>query len=382
MSLAISRWVFKQIHSRNLIYNQCWEDPELDHAVLDIRPSDKIVMITSAGCNALDYLLSDPAEIHCVDMNPHQNALLELKLAALRALPQSQFYEMFGLGCLRNYQTIYQELLRERLSPPARAIWDRHIRYFEPAGPGLYYHGTTGLVARSIRFYLHHLCRLQEDLDAFQQIRELEEQATFYRERIAPKLWSPLIRFLVSRKIVLSLLGVPGDQIAEVNLGRKSGITSFIQERVDRTLTQIPIGQNYFWRVYLNGCYTPDCCPNYLKPQYYETLRSRASRIRVYTKTMTEFLQSTNEQFSIFVLLDHMDWLSSAPSLLEEEWRSIIGTAQPGARIIYRSGGTQCSYIPEFATSRLRYRSDWTEELHARDRVGTYGSFHYARVIS
>lgn len=62
MSLAISRWLFDQIHSRNLIYNQCWEDPELDHAVLNIGPADRIVMITSAGCNALDYLLRDPAE--------------------------------------------------------------------------------------------------------------------------------------------------------------------------------------------------------------------------------------------------------------------------------------------------------------------------------
>src|SRR5262249_43842194 len=150
-------------------------------------------------------------------------------------------------------------------------------------------------------------------------------------------------------------LGVPVDQIAEVNVGRTSGITSFIQERVDRTLTQIPISRNYFWRVYLNGYYTPDCCPNYLKAEYYETLRNRASRLRVYTTTMTEFLQSTKEQFSIFVLLDHMDWLSSAPGLLEEEWRSIIGTAQPGARIIYRSGGSHCSYIPRFAASRLRF---------------------------
>src|SRR5215510_257713 len=165
MKLAFSRWLFDQIHSRNLIYNQCWEDPELDHAVLDIGASDKIVMITSAGCNALDYLLRDPAEIHCVDMNPHQNALLELKLAALAVLSQSQFFEMFGLGCLRNCSTIYQEQLRERLSLQARIIWDTHIHYFEPAGWGLYYHGTTGFIARSIRFYLHRLRGLRNDLD-------------------------------------------------------------------------------------------------------------------------------------------------------------------------------------------------------------------------
>ena len=38
-------------------------------------------MLTSAGCNALDYLLDGPAEIHAVDVNFRQNALLELKAA-------------------------------------------------------------------------------------------------------------------------------------------------------------------------------------------------------------------------------------------------------------------------------------------------------------
>jgi len=56
MKLAFSRWFFNQIHSRYLIYNQCWEDPAIDNEVLNIGPDDRLVMITSAGCNALDYL--------------------------------------------------------------------------------------------------------------------------------------------------------------------------------------------------------------------------------------------------------------------------------------------------------------------------------------
>ena len=49
MNVAFPRWLFDQIHSRNLVYNQCWEDPALDNAVLNIGPSDHIVMITSAA---------------------------------------------------------------------------------------------------------------------------------------------------------------------------------------------------------------------------------------------------------------------------------------------------------------------------------------------
>jgi S-adenosylmethionine-diacylglycerol 3-amino-3-carboxypropyl transferase len=76
--------LFKTIHSNTLIYNACWEDPRLDRELLALDSNSQIVMLTSAGCNALDYLLDSPAAIHTVDVNPRQNALLQLKLTLLR----------------------------------------------------------------------------------------------------------------------------------------------------------------------------------------------------------------------------------------------------------------------------------------------------------
>ena len=59
--MAVLDWfsgrVFKYVHGNNLVYNTCWEDPRLDRVALQIGPSDNILVITSAGCNALDYAL-------------------------------------------------------------------------------------------------------------------------------------------------------------------------------------------------------------------------------------------------------------------------------------------------------------------------------------
>lgn len=198
MRLAFSRWLFNQVHSRNLIYNQCWEDPALDREVLQIGRSDRIVTITSAGCNALDYLLSDPAEIACVDVNPHQNALLELKIAAIQNLTYEQFFEMFGRGRIQDHARLYRDKLREHLTPRAREIWDRHIGYFNPTGPGLYFHGAAGMFARAIRWYLNQR-GLEPALKEFQQCGSLDAQSEFYRDRIAADLWSPLVRFMMNR---------------------------------------------------------------------------------------------------------------------------------------------------------------------------------------
>jgi len=379
MKLAFSRWFFKQIHSRFLIYNQCWEDPAIDNEVLNIGPDDRLVMITSAGCNALDYLLRGPAFIQCVDVNPHQNALLELKLAAIATLSYEQFFEMFGRGRLRDNRRIYREVLRMRLSEPARRIWDRRIGYFEESGVGLYFHGTAGFFARFMHFYLNTWRGLRSELRDFQQISSLRQQATFYRTKIAPKLWSPLVRSIMRRPEILTLLGVPAEQIAQM---KRDGtdVSSSIEAMIERTLTTIPISENYFWRVYLNGYYPANCCPNYLMRENFDLLKERASRIHIQTIDLTQYLQSSSNPFSIFILLDHMDWLSGAPELLDEEWRSIMDSASPGARIIYRSGSKTCDFIPGFATNRLQLHPWITEYLNTRDRVGTYASFHFAKV--
>jgi S-adenosylmethionine-diacylglycerol 3-amino-3-carboxypropyl transferase len=381
MKLAFSRWFFNQILTRHLIYNQCWEDPAIDHEVLNIGSEDRLVMITSAGCNALDYLLKGPAVIQCVDVNPHQNALLELKIAAIESLPYDQFFEMFGMGRIRDNRRIYRELLRPRLSESARGIWDRRIGYFDASGVGLYFHGTAGFFARCMHFYLNHWCGLRSELRDFQQISSLRLQATFYRMHIAPKLWSPMVRSMMRRPEVLSMLGVPAEQIAQMK--RNGGdVSASIEEMVERTLTTIPICENYFWRVYLNGYYPAHCCPNYLKRENFGILKERVSRIQMQTTTLTSFLKSSSKRFDIFVLLDHMDWLSAAPELLEEEWMSIMDSAFPGARILYRSGSKTCDFIPRFATSRLQFHPWITEYLNTRDRVGTYASFHFAKVTS
>ena len=50
--------IFQKIHTSNLVYNTCWEDPRCDRNLMDFDAQSKVVMITSAGCNALDYALA------------------------------------------------------------------------------------------------------------------------------------------------------------------------------------------------------------------------------------------------------------------------------------------------------------------------------------
>ena len=39
------------------------------------------------------------------------------------------------------------------------------------------------------------------------------------------------------------------------------------------------------------------------------------------------------------------------------------------------------SFVPESVHARLRFEPQRTEPLHLTDRVGTYGSLHFAEVL-
>ncbi|MCB1800041.1 MAG: DUF3419 family protein, partial [Gammaproteobacteria bacterium] len=117
--MPLSNWisgrVFKFVHGNNLVYNTCWEDPRLDRQALELTSSDRVLVITSAGCNALDYALTGPAHVYAVDMNPRQNALLELKMTGIRNLQYDDFFELFGHGYHPRAAAIYQSALRSAL---------------------------------------------------------------------------------------------------------------------------------------------------------------------------------------------------------------------------------------------------------------------------
>src|SRR5829696_2485647 len=169
--------LFKAVHHRNLIYNTCWEDPRLDRVALNLGPSDRLVVITSAGCNALDYLLAGAGEVNAVDVNPIQNSLLELKRAAILSLDHASFFELFGTGRTPQAKQMYGDALRQHLSPTARAYWDRHISFFLGRGwrKSFYYRGTSGLLARLVMLNANIVHRLREPIQEMLGARTVEE---------------------------------------------------------------------------------------------------------------------------------------------------------------------------------------------------------------
>jgi S-adenosylmethionine-diacylglycerol 3-amino-3-carboxypropyl transferase len=385
--------IFKAVHSRNLVYNTCWEDPALDRAALDFRPDDRVLVITSAGCNALDYLLAGAGEVNAVDVNPIQNALLELKKAAIQELDYPSFFELFGKGRSRYAREMYADAIRLELSAPARRYWDKHIDFFLGKGwrQSFYYRGTSGLLAQLALTNARVFHRLQDPIERLLAARTLEEQRDIYHARIRDRFWTPWLKWFLSRSFTLTLAGVPWPQRDQIINQYPGGIARFIRDALEAVVLELPLQDNYFWRVYLQGHYTRDCCPEYLKAENFARLKKFLPRLRIHTSTVTDFLNRAEPGLSKFVLLDHMDWMSfNNPQGLVEEWNAILAKARPNARAIFRSAGLKVDYLDHLRVryrgreeelgSLLRYNPGLTAELHRRDRVHTYGSFYLAEL--
>jgi S-adenosylmethionine-diacylglycerol 3-amino-3-carboxypropyl transferase len=383
--------VFNAIHSRSLVYNTCWEDPAIDRLALALRPQDRMLVIASAGCNVLDYALVAPACIHAVDANPRQTALLELKLAGIRHLEFEDFFALFGAGHHPRFAFLYRDVLRHHLSPFARDYWDRRGHWFCATDPrdSFYYHGLSGLVARGFRSYLGLRPGLRAGVESLLDARTLEEQRLIYDRRVEPQLWGRGVNWALSRQITLSMLGVPHPQRKEVERQHEGGGAGFVRDAVDYVFRSLPLWTNYFWTLYLRGRYSANCCPEYLRPENFAALKQGlAERIEVHTCTVTDFLQGTRERISRFVLLDHMDWMSSYyPEALAEEWDSICERAAPGARVIFRSAHREPDYLDGLrlrdgraVRDRLQFHEGMSAALQPYDRVHTYAGFHIADV--
>lgn len=385
-----SERIFKSIHGRNLVYNTCWEDPRLDREALQIGPDDRIAMITSAGCNALDYALDEPAAIHCVDVNPRQNALLELKLAAIRRLDYEDAFAMFGRGYWSGVMNAYTNQLRLDLSARSRMFWDKRIRWFANSRRSFFFRGTSGTFAKWMNVYIDRIAKVRPQVQQIFQLSSLDEQSDLFERELWPQIWRKTLKTAVSRDITLAMLGVPRPQRIQVEKNCEGGIAGFIEQCMRSVFAQRSLVDNYFWRAYLEGGYTPECCPDYLKPANFEKLKDGlVDRIHPHTMTMQQFLDGSETQISRFVLLDHMDWLADhRPELLEGEWQSIMDRATSNARIIWRSGGLRTDFLNSVHVQiggvktelmkLLVLNEQLAASLHEQDRVATYASFYIA----
>lgn len=365
MLVRPSQLWFAFIHSNFLIYNICWEDVEADLKLLSFSPTSRLLTITSAGDNALGYTLKDIEHVASVDVNPRQTYLLELKLALLNYGNQHLFYECFAKGKSSNLLEEFPEI-SQHLSNNARIYWSKHIRYFNPKGRGLFLQGGAGYFARLLN-------RIIDSKNLRRKVQELahepdSENRKQLFDEIANVLWSGKDQYVWKSDFVLGMAGIPKSQRLAIG-----DMNTFIQKVIYSTFVKQQASKNPYWGAYLGFEVAPEHQSPYLKPENFEALKKSAQKLQFQTQSLYGYLKSNDQNFSHFVLLDHMDWMTDHNfDLLSKQWKLILNRSTPNAQYLFRTAHQSLDFLPDFVRERIAFQKVDEHWIERNDRVGTY----------
>lgn len=367
--------------TKGLIYSQIWEDPVIDMEALRIESHHRVMTIGSGGCNALSYLIADPAEIIIVDINASQIALNRLKIAAMKLLPDYEsFFDFFGAADKSSNVKLFDDHICANLDEDSRTYWVRRDawgrRRIEQFSRGFYRQGVFGHLITMCHIYSRvHGTNLSAMLD----VKDLNEQRDTYAREVQPLFHTPTIRALAALRPSLFGLGIPPVQYETLKASRSMHLV--LEERAERIVCGFDLKENYFVWQFLDRGYAPDGggpLPIYLQREHFAEIRSRIDRLQVRHTSFIEQLRSLPDQhLDRYVLLDSQDWMNDQS--LTELWTELTRTARPGSRVIFRTAGTASvlpGRIPAHLLERWHYEKEVSLDLLARDRSAIYGGFH------
>lgn len=368
---------------QGLVYAQIWEDPVADMTGLQLGPEDNLVCISSGGCNLMSYLAARPASITAVDLSPAHVALVRLKLAAAQALPDhAAFYDFLGHANKDNNIDLYRDHIAPVLDAESRNWWEskqgllgRRINMFRR---GLYRHGALGRFIAA----MHAVSRIGGvDYAPYLKAESLEAQTAFFNDRIAPLYDNKTVQMLARRRASLFGLGIPPAQFEKLAKDGGGDIVPVLKERTRKLMCDFPISENYFAWAAFNRGYKEDGTgpvPPYLEAANFDAVRESAPRATIVNRSLTDMLAGQPENSKqAYVMLDAQDWMTD--DQLNALWTEITRTATPGARALFRTGGTE-DILPGRVRNDLLDRWTWQPDLSRRmweqDRSAIYGGVH------
>jgi len=363
------------------IYAFTWEDSRVDQRLLKLNSDDVVLAITSAGDNILSYALASPARIHAVDLNPNQNHLLELKVAAFTALPYSDFWKLFGQGKHPDFRSLLISRLSPHMSSRAFQYWLNHTHVFmSSSSRGLYETGGSRHAIKAMRV-LSTVLGFRSQVKAALEAKTLNEQREIWNWKIRPYLMSRVLNYCVvsQEKFLWAALGVPHNQLAmleadhldsesvpttpeagsplrhsekELRSDRTSAVWEYMVQTLDPVIETSLIGEdNPYYLVCLQGSYSQRCHPDYLAPKAHQKL-SRAGAfdgLRIHTDEINEVVSRlTPGTLTVAVVMDSMDWFDSGTEEAGKQIEKLNHALKLGGRVLLRSAALTPWYISTF----------------------------------
>lgn len=306
----------------NLNFTSSNEDGRTELAGL-AGPSERMICLTGSGTRPLDMLLSAAEEIVSIDLNPAQNALLRLKIAAMRVLDQSDMLIFLGIASGQPKDLWLR--VGAALTPDDRAYWQARLPLIER---GIWY---AGLWEKVLRFGALGTRLIRgKAIDRLFAASDTQDQAALWARHFDDRIWRGCIRLLGRPWVWTRFIGEPGGAFlpspAEVELR--------LAQAFNHASGAFLFRESDFASLILRGkSVPPDALPLHLMAQHYDRVRARLDRIRVCDLGL-HGLGDTALTADTFSLSDFGSYCTT--DTYTSAWRGILSVAHPNARFVER----------------------------------------------
>jgi S-adenosylmethionine-diacylglycerol 3-amino-3-carboxypropyl transferase len=350
-------------NKESILFSACQEDSRSELAAFGSLEGKRVFAVTAGGGRVLNLLIDKPRSITAVDLNPAQNALLELKIAAVRGLDHGAYLRFLGIRPADDRVATYERHLRDQLSFGARRFFDGIPKAI---GAGILFQGKMEKYLRvgAKVLKLGHPFGLKNLLDA----RNLDEQRAAMARWETP-FWKGVAHLVGNKHIIARLSGDPGFYR---NLPPKPPLHEVLYDRVHRHLKHNLLRENSFLQLVLHGRYVyEDVLPIYLNANTFETIKAALAEtaIDIQTTTVTDALAASSTGFDAFSISDICSYLDPEPN--HRLFELVLSAAKPGARLCSRSNIFHRPLAPEHAA-----RVNREPELEARLSLHDHATVH------
>jgi S-adenosylmethionine-diacylglycerol 3-amino-3-carboxypropyl transferase len=313
----------------SILFSACQEDSHSELSALGPLTGKRVFCVTAGGGRVLNLLLEQPRAITAVDLNPAQNALLELKVAAMRELDHGGYLRFLGVRASIDRLDVY-ERLRKLLSDPAAHFFDRQSKAI---AAGVLFEGKLERYLRIVAAAtkLGHPFGLKNVVHA----PDLEAQRAAMAKWETP-VWKALAHLVARRPVLAALSGDPGFYR---NLPPEMPLHEVLYDRVHNHLKHNILRDNPFLQMVFFGRYVfEDVLPIYLNASTYDRVKAALAEVKldIVTSMATEAIKETaGVGYDAFSISDISSYLDEGPHF--DLFETVLGAATHNARLCSRA---------------------------------------------
>lgn len=353
-----------------LRYSTVWEDYRLLGRGLAIDDATHVLVIASAGCNALNLLLRGPQRLVALDFNPAQTALVELKLGAIRTLSHADFIRLLGVRDADNRLDLY-ERVRPVMSSQARAWWDANLDTLV---------GGVEAGGRLERYIAGFRERLLADVlpgDIVDQLFIIDDsnaRRRYARDMVFTPAFEAAFRGYFTRE---SIAGDGRDR-SQFRYVHDIDVAGWLWRRLQWVATELPTRGNFYLERFLRGGLRDiDVGPPYLRPRNYDRLRALVPRVEVVNEGLERYLEAAPRGvLGAAALSDVFEYMSDDAA--GQLFLRLAEVLRPGGRLAFWNLFVRRR--PRRPIARLRSMPALSRALWERDRSWFYRAFHVVEV--